>query len=77
MRDALQQACRNILDGVKMSIMDISGPAMFSHLVRQYIKSPTASFVVLPTNVVFGGVMQRIHNEAEYKAHGHWRHADI
>jgi mannosyltransferase OCH1-like enzyme len=77
MRDALQQACRNILDGVKMSIMDISGPAMFSHLVRQYIKSPTASFLVLPTNVVFGGVMQRIHNEAEYKAHGHWRHADI
>jgi mannosyltransferase OCH1-like enzyme len=77
MIDALHQACRNILDGVEISIMDISGPWMFSRLVQQYMKSPTASFVVLPTNVVFGGVMQQAHNEAEYKAHGHWRHAEI
>jgi len=77
MNDALHQACRNILDGVETSIMDISGPFMFSRLVHEYMKSPTASFVVLPTNAVFGGVMQRVHNEAEYKAHGHWRHADI
>ncbi|MFL6070399.1 MAG: hypothetical protein ACJ72Y_03850 [Actinomycetes bacterium] len=77
MRDALFEACRNILDGVEVSIMDISGPFMFSRLVHQYMKSPSPSFVVLPTNVVFGGVMQLAHNEAEYKAHGHWRHADI
>ena len=77
MKDALTQACRNILDGVGNSVMDISGPLMFARLVREYIASPTASFVVLPTNVVFAGVMQQVHNEAEYKAHGHWRHADI
>jgi mannosyltransferase OCH1-like enzyme len=77
MKDALDQACRNILDGVEISIMDLSGPWMFSRLVHEYMKSPTASFVVLPTNVVFGGVMQRTHNEAEYKSHGHWRHADL
>ena len=77
MKDALTQACRNVLDGVGNSVMDISGPLMFARLVREYIASPTASFVVLPTNVVFAGVMQQVHNEAEYKAHGHWRHADI
>jgi hypothetical protein len=77
MHDALQQACRNVLDGVVSSIMDISGPFMFGRLALEYMKSPTASFVLLPTNAVFGGVMQQVHNEAEYKAHGHWRHADI
>ncbi|MCZ3386226.1 MAG: hypothetical protein LH630_04515 [Actinomycetia bacterium] len=77
MSDALDTACRNVLDGVEVSIVEISGPRMFSRLVHQYMKVPSASFVVLPTNVVFGDVMQQVHNEAAYKAHGHWRHADI
>lgn len=77
MIEALHQACQNILDGAMSSVMDISGPRMFTHLVHDYMSSPTASYVVLPANVVFGDVMQRVHNEAAYKAHGHWRHADI
>ena len=76
MQEALHQACRRVLEGVERSVLDISGPRMFRPLVHEYLRSPTASFVVVPTNAVFADVLQRVHNEAEYKAHGHWRHAD-
>ncbi len=55
----------------------LTGPLMFTALVDEYVQTPDASFVILPTNVVFGGVLPKVHNLAEYKTHGHWRHADL
>ena len=77
MREALLRACHNLLDGSSTSVVHMTGPQMFKGLVEGYMESKQASYVVLPTNVVFSGVFQQVHNQAAYKTHGHWRHADI
>jgi len=77
MRDALLRGCQNLLNGSSTSVVHMTGPLMFTRLVEEYMKTERASYVVLPTNVVFSGVFQKVHNQAEYKTHGHWRHADI
>lgn len=77
MKEALLRGCRNLLEGSGRSVGELTGPLMFTALVDEYVQTPAASFVILPTNVVFGGVFQKVHNLAEYKTHGHWRHADL
>jgi mannosyltransferase OCH1-like enzyme len=77
MERALQVGCRNVVDGVGRSVMNMTGPFMFTEVARDYMQSPEASYVVLPSNFVFNDIMQRVHNLADYKAHGHWRHVDL
>ena len=77
MKEALLRGCHNLLEGSGRSVGEMTGPLMFTELVDEYVQTPAASFVILPTNVVFGGVLQKVHNLAEYKTHGHWRHADL
>jgi mannosyltransferase OCH1-like enzyme len=77
LKDALLTGCRNVLNQEGGSIVQLTGPAMLTGLVDPYLETPDASFVMLPTNAVFGGVMQIVHNSAEYKVHGHWRYSDL
>lgn len=77
LKNALLTGCHNLLDQEGGSIVQLTGPAMLTGLVDDYLQTPDASFVVLPTNAVFGGAMQVVHNSAEYKVHGHWRYHDL
>ena len=77
MKAALIKGCQNLLEQTSGSVVDMTGPAMLTGLVREYEQSPDASFVIVPSNVVFGGAMQVVHNQAEYKIHGHWRYTEL
>jgi mannosyltransferase OCH1-like enzyme len=77
MKSALLKGCENLLSKSSNSVMQLTGPHMFSDCVRAYTKSSQASYVILPTNIVFGGVLQDVHNQAEYKIHGHWRYTEL
>ena len=77
MEKALQDGCRNVTEGLGRSVMAMTGPFMFTQAAREYMQSPGASYVVLPSNFVFNDILQRVHNLADYKAHGHWRHVDL
>jgi mannosyltransferase OCH1-like enzyme len=77
LKNALLTGCHNLLDQEGGSIVQLTGPAMLTGLVDDYLQTPDASFVVLPTNAVFGGAMQVVHNSAEYKVHDHWRYHDL
>jgi mannosyltransferase OCH1-like enzyme len=77
MEKALHEGCRNVVEGIGRSVMNMTGPFMFTQVAREYMKSPEASYVILPSNFVFNDILQTVHNLADYKAHGHWRHVDL
>lgn len=71
-RAALDEACANVLERPGLGILELTGPEMFSRHVLPYLDESDASYVLLPTTAVFQ-VLQVVHNEAAYKAGGHWR----
>lgn len=77
MKAALLKGCHNLLEKAGGSVVDMTGPVMFTGLVKEYEHSPEVSFVIVPSNAVFGGTLQLVHNEAEYKIHGHWRYTEL
>jgi mannosyltransferase OCH1-like enzyme len=77
LKQVLLKGCRNVVGGEERSVMTMTGPHMFREAVEVYRRSGQASYVMLPSNIVFGGVMQAVHNQAEYKIHGHWRYKDL
>ena len=77
MKAALIKGCQNLLEQAGGSVVDMTGPVMLTGLVKEYERSPEASYVIVPSNVVFGGAMQVVHNQAEYKIHGHWRYTEL
>jgi hypothetical protein len=73
LHEALTRGCANVLGDKKMTILQMTGPTMYTAVVKEYMARPDACFVVLPTNVVFAGVLHKVHNDADYKLRGHWR----
>jgi mannosyltransferase OCH1-like enzyme len=73
LHEVLTRACANVLDGSDLTILQMTGPTMYTAVVEEYLTQSDASYVVLPTDVVLAGVLQQVHNDAEYKLRGHWR----
>jgi hypothetical protein len=77
MKAALLRGCQNLLDNAGGSVIELTGPIMFTEMFREYETSADASYVIIPSNVVLTGVLQKVHNDAEYKIHGHWRYTEL
>jgi len=77
MKAALLRGCENLLDNAGGSVIELTGPIMFTQVFREYQTSTDASYIVIPSNAVLTGVLQKVHNDAEYKIHGHWRYTDL
>jgi mannosyltransferase OCH1-like enzyme len=77
MKAALLRGCQNLLDNAGGSVIELTGPIMFTEMFREYEASADASFVVIPSKVVLTGALQKVHNDAEYKIHGHWRYTEL
>ena len=76
MHEALMQACTNVVESHgRMPTMESTGPMLLTSVAKPYLKSEGASGVVLPAGTVFGGLLQSIYGDAEYKVTGHWRDA--
>ena len=76
MHQALLQACTNVVESQgRMNTMESTGPMLLTRVVKPYLDTAEASAVVLPGGTVFGGLLQTIYGDAEYKVTGHWRDA--
>ena len=76
MHEALMQACTNVVQSHgRMHTMESTGPILLTRTAKPYLEGARASGVVLPGGTVFGGLLQTIHGDAEYKVTGHWRDA--
>jgi mannosyltransferase OCH1-like enzyme len=73
LREVLEEACTNVIERPRTTILEMTGPVMFTSFVLDYVARPAASFVMMPTTAVFHGVLQLVHNEAENKVRSHWR----
>jgi mannosyltransferase OCH1-like enzyme len=70
--EVFELACRNVQQGIGGTVGQQTGPHVWRAVVGTALEGPeAASAVVLPADVVFR-VVQRVHNEADYKVVGHW-----